>query len=231
MEVVGEILTFDYKGDGPDRREIVRQGHAGSRKPRNTCGNCNGGWMSRLEQANIATLSRLIVGKATLLTPMDQWILASLICLITIRVEFTDVELQGVPPEDRLTLMTSGGPPLDTWRIWIANYGGEHPEDHWSRHFGLQVVSSPNNMPRPHKCNAQVTTMVFGHLCIHAVSSSAMHIPRGYHGVRLLEIWPPNDMNIDSSFLPVLNEAEVVHLHEALPASMKAVREAGAEHV
>jgi hypothetical protein len=225
LEAVGEVLTFEYKGDGPKRRNIVRQGHAGSRKPRNTCKRCNGGWMSRLEQANVPVLSSLMLGTPTLITPIDQWLLASLACLITIRLEFADTEMQGVPVEDRSTLMNTGGPPFDTWRIWIAGYSGDHPEDHWSRHFGMQIVSSVDHVSRPHKCNAQITTLVLGKLCIHAVSSSAMPVPRGYDGISLSEIWPPNHMTIDSRLLPPLNDAEVVYLHESIPASMKTVRE------
>jgi hypothetical protein len=93
VETVGEILTFKYEGARPARREKIRQGHSGSRKPRNTCLMCNTGWMSRLEQANIYTLSRLVTGKPCLLTPFDQWLLASLFCLITIPLEFTDLEM------------------------------------------------------------------------------------------------------------------------------------------
>lgn len=52
-----------------------------------------------------------------------------------------------------------------------------------------------------------------------------MPIPLGYHGIELTKIWPPRRFDIDSRFLPTLDEAEVVHLHEALPASMEAVRE------
>lgn len=105
----------------------------------------------------------------------------------------------------------------------MALYDGEHPEDHWSRHFGLRVVSSPDEVYGPHKCNTQITTMVIGKLCMHLVSSSVMPVPKGYSGVSLANIWPPSQYDIDSRFLPTLNEAEVVHLHESLPASMKTV--------
>jgi hypothetical protein len=220
---VGEILTFKTKADGPTPRMITRQGHAGSRKPRNTCTMCNGGWMSRLEQANVARMGALIVGEPVLLTSLDQWLLSALLCLITIRLEFSDQEMQGVPVAERRQLMATGHPPFDTWRIWIARFSGPNPEDHWSRHFGFQVVSSPDKIFRPHKCNTQVTTMVIGELCAHLVSSSAMPVPLGYSGVELTSIWPPTYFDIDSRFIPFLGDAEVVHLHESLAASMKTV--------
>ena len=177
--------------------------------------------MSRLEQSNIARMSALILGQPVLLTTMDQWLLSALLCLITIRLEFTDLEMQGVPVAERRELMATGHAPFDTWRIWIARFGGQNPHDHWSRHFGMQVVSSPDEMFRPHKCNTQVTTMVIGELCAHLVSSSAMPVPRGYSGVELTPIWPPTDFDIDSRAIPFLNDADVVHLHESLAASMK----------
>ncbi len=220
---VGEILTFESKAEGPIPKSRIRQGRAGSRKPRNTCLNCNGGWMSRLEQANIAALSKLIKGEPILLDTISQRLLASLLCLITIRVEFTDRQMQAVPADDRKILMTFGHPPLDTWRIWIANYSGAAPEDHWSRHFGMQVVSSPDQAFRPHKCNAQVTTMVFGKLCAHVVSSTVMPVPSGYHGIRLSALWPPHQLEIDSRYLGQLSDDDVIHLHEALPASIEAI--------
>lgn len=221
QETVGEILTFELKAEGPTPRIISRQGNAGSRKPRNTCVKCNGGWMSRIEQCNIEKLSDLIMSRRTVLTPLDQWLLSSLLCLITIRLEFTDRQMQGVPVHERTALMETGHPPFDTWRIWLARYGGESPGDHWSRHFGMQVVASPDQMFRPPKCNTQVTTMVIGGLCIHLISSSVMPIPRGYEGVALARIWPPIPRDIDSGFFEILDDEEVVHLHESFAASLK----------
>jgi hypothetical protein len=119
--------------------------------------------------------------------------------------------------------MEAGHAPFDTWRIWIARYAGEYPEDHWTRHFGMQVVSSPSQMFRPPKCNTQVTTMVIGRLCAHLVSSSVMPVPIGYDGVRLTTIWPAGQFHIDTRALPALSETEVVHLHESLAASMRTI--------
>lgn len=177
--------------------------------------------MSRIEQSNIAQMSELILGRPVVLTPLDQWLLAALLCLITIRLEFTDRQMQAVPVEERKYLMRNGHPPFDTWRIWLAYYQGDRPEDHWARHFGMQVVSSPNAISRPHKCNTQVTTMVIGKLCVHLASSSVMPIPPGYEGVALSRIWPPPAGHIDTQFIEVLDDDEIVQLHESLAASLK----------
>jgi hypothetical protein len=223
IDSVGELVTFSSSAEGPTPLTKIRQGPAGSRKPRNTCLSCNGGWMSRLEQANMNQMGALVLGKPTLLRTIDQWLLSSLLCLITIRLEFTDPQMQAVPVQDRRALMKTGAPPHDTWRIWIANYAGDNPEDHWTRHLGMQLVSSPNEVSRPHKCNAQTTTIVIGKLCAHIASSSVVPVPLGYTGIELANIWPDCHIDLDSGFLPTLTDAEVVHLHESWAASFRAV--------
>ena len=221
---VGEVETFVSEAEGPVPLTQVRQGRTGARKPRNTCVQCNGGWMSRIEQANKPILSALILGKPALLQPIDQWLLASLLCLITIRLEFTDPQMQAVPPDDHRTLMTTGTVPFDTWRIWIARYEDRvHPEDHWTGHFGMQLVTDPAFAIRPHKCNTQVTTMVMGNFLAHLASSTVAPIPEGYHGVNLTRIWPPASLDIETRCMASLNRFETTDLHESLARSFRAV--------
>ena len=50
-----------------------------------------------------------------------------------------------------------------------------------------------------------------------------MSMPLGYEGVALTRIWPPSQLNIDTRFLPGLQGIEVIHLHEAIAASLKTV--------
>jgi hypothetical protein len=220
---VGKLETFVSQADGPAPQTIIRQGRAGARKPRNVCLACNGGWMSRLEQLNKPALTALIIGKSIVLRPVDQWWLASMLGLITIRMEFTDPQMQGVPLNDRETLMKTGAVPLDTWKIWIARYDDLDTDDFWTGHLGMQVVSSPREIFRPHKCNTQVTTMVIGKLMAHVASSSVMSVPDGYSGVELAKIWPVGKFDICSLSLPSLDRLEAIHLHESWAQSIKPV--------
>jgi hypothetical protein len=223
---VGKLETFESKAEGPASQTIIRQGRAGARKPRNTCLECNGGWMSRLEQANMPTLTALILGRPALLRPADQWLLSSLLCLINIRMEFTNPEMQGVPAEDRKTLMTTGNVPLHTWKIWIARYHDDVDlEDHWTGQLGMQIVSDPAHNFRPHKCNTQVTTMVMGNFLAHLVSSTVYPVPAGYSDVNLTRIWPTASFDIDSEYMETLNRSEATDLHESLARSLKAIQE------
>ncbi|WP_426615752.1 hypothetical protein [Bradyrhizobium sp. McL0616] len=220
---VGKLETFVSAAEGPSPQTQVRQGRAGARKPRNVCLACNGGWMSRIEQLTKPTLSALILGSPILLRPADQWWLASLITLITIRMEFTAPQMQAVPVADRQTLMVTGAAPLHSWKIWIAQFADPQSDDFWTGHLGMQLVSSPAEVFRPHKCNAQVTTMVIGKFIAHVASSSVMSIPDGYSGIGLAKIWPTGQFDISSTSLPTLNRVEAIHLHESWAASLKPV--------
>jgi hypothetical protein len=134
--------------------------------------------------------------------------------------------MQGVPAEDRKTLMTTGTVPPNTWKIWIARYHDDaDPEDHWTGHLGMQIVSDPAHAFRPHKCNTQVTTMVMGKFLAHLVSSTELPIPGGYSDVRLTRIWPTGSFDIDSSAMGTLNKFDATDLHESLARSFKAVNE------
>jgi hypothetical protein len=227
MVHVGKLETFETSAEGPASQTIIRQGRAGARKPRNTCVTCNGGWMSKIEQAAKPTLSALILGEPVLLGPADQALLSSLLCLIAIRVEFTEPQMQAVPAEDRRILMTTGNVPPHTWKIWIARYHDDvNPEDHWTGHLGMQVVSDPTHTFRPHKCNTQVTTMVMGKFLAHLVSSTVMALPGGYSDVQLTRIWPTSGLDkIDSREMGTLNRFDATDLHESLARSLKAVGE------
>src|SRR4051794_2418422 len=59
-----------------------KQGSALARKPRNTCGRCNNGWMSEIENSAIVVATPLILGQQCLLGVFARWRLASLLCLI-----------------------------------------------------------------------------------------------------------------------------------------------------
>src|SRR5215207_4394777 len=216
-QAVGEVHTFVPRMRTPPVHRRIRQGHAGSRKPRNTCAECNGSWMSRIEQAAIPVAAPLMRGDAVLLDTIGQRLLASLLCLITIRVEFTDPATLATPKEERDWLRLRGEPPPN-WKIWLARYAGEEPHQHWCRHNGLEIVDSPETPEGGYtpKCNTQTTTLVFGELCAHVYSSSVWTDFRGYEGVRLSRIWPPNQIAISWLHTGWLSDAAVLSLSESL---------------
>jgi hypothetical protein len=222
LEISGEIRTFVPKMKVVPYAQKLRQGHAGSRKPRNTCRTCNGGWMSRLEAAAIPGMTPLLLGQPAVLRTIDQRIIAALLCLITIRVEFADLATLAVPPEDRTWIKEHLLPPM-SWRIWIARYDGSQSGQHWCRHHGMSIVSSPDESGGSYQCNTQVTTMVIGQLCAHLFSSTALPDFAGYEGVRLTQIWPPSNFDIQTRLLANLSDDAVVSLSEALVREMSPI--------
>ncbi len=217
-QITGIFTTFTPEVPGPPKTIKQRQGHARSRKPRNTCKKCNSEWMSTIEDEAIPYATPLIGGQTFVLNDGGQRSLAAFFCLISMRLEFLG-SLRAIPPTDRLYLKEYREPP-PMWCVWIAKYGGDKPDDHWSRYIGMQVGSTPAEKVGPEHCNMQVTTMVVGQLCAHLYSSTVSPL-LGYEGIRLTRIWPLTGLSIDARFLPVLDDATVVALQEALARESK----------
>lgn len=207
---------------GEERRPPLvkrKQGHASSRKPRNTCATCNGGWMSQIEQAAIPVAVPLVQGESILLEPLGQRLLAALLCLITIRAEFADPATQAVPPSDRALLKTRSEPGPN-WHIWVARYTGNNPDQHWYRHYG-GAIGSPGEAETddPDVANFQVTTLVIGQLCANLVSWTEPFQFGGY-GYSLTRIWPPTGFAIDWRLVGRLSDNGVRSLSLALARSI-----------
>jgi len=72
--------------------------------------------------------------------------------------------------------------------------------------------------------NTKITTLVVGKLCAHVFSSTIPDIGfTGYTGVRLTQIWPPSDFDIDWRTVIRLSDQAVLALSETLS---KAIPEA-----
>lgn len=217
-QTTGIFSTFTPEVPGPEKTIRERQGHARSRKPRNTCGDCNSGWMSQIENDVIPTATALINGKDFLLDEQSQCKLAAFLCLISMRVEFLGT-LRAIPSADRLYLKERREPP-SSWMIWITRYAGDKPGEHWSRYCGMQLESAPAEKVGPEHCNTQVTTLVIGKLCAHLFSSTEIPFD-GYEGARLARIWPMTGLALDTRFLPDITDDAVISLHEALARESK----------
>lgn len=224
VHTVGSTDPLDPSGGKGIVRRRVRQGHAGSRKLRNTCKSCNSGWMSRLENAAMPVAGPLIQNQGRLIQTFEQRILAAFLCLITLRVEFTNLSTQTTTSEDREWLMKNFEPP-EHWKIWIANYVGKDPEVDWCRHFGMDLVFNPVHDGKPPKCNTQTTTIVIGHLCAHIFSSTALDV-RGYEPLNFPPIWPPRNFDMDWGYVLHISPPDVLNLSEALAKSFQPVRRA-----
>ena len=160
---IGRFETFVPIAKGPAYSKRVRQGHARSRKPRNTCLRCNTGWMSGIEGFAKRFLVPLIDGENCLLSAFAQPSISALLCLIAMRLEFLGGGMRAITTEDHDWLRYYHEPSRD-WKIWIAGFAGDRPEDHPARSYCVQLVSSPTATVGPEYCNMQVTTLVLGKL-------------------------------------------------------------------
>jgi hypothetical protein len=212
-QVIGGFTTFIPKSKRPAFRRKIRQGHVGTRKPRNTCVVCNGGWMRHIEEATMAFMPSLLLGKPFLLDTISQRLLATFLCLVSLRIEFSSQIARPAPVEDRDWLKMHFEPP-PSWRIWIAKHKGNLRMD--ERYTGMQISSSPEGPSGVDFLNSQVTTLVVGEFCAHLFCSTIWTDFEGYEGIRLSRIWPPRQIDIDTLFLPVMPENAVPWLHEAI---------------
>jgi hypothetical protein len=216
-QIIGKFDTFVPKMKGLPPWQRIRQGHVGSRKPRNTCLVCNGGWMRHIEEATMAIMPPLLLGRRLLLTLFEQRALAASMCLVSMRTELSGREMRAIPQTDRDWLMAHSEPPPH-WKIWIARYEGAPRMD--ERYSAMQVASSPDVVTGVEHCNSQVTTLVIGQLCAHMFSSTVWPDFSGYEGSVLAPIWPPRHPYIEVGDLPIITEADVSWLHEAIPREL-----------
>ena len=125
-----------------------KQGSALSRKPRNTCGACNSGWMSRIENAVTPIAIPLILGKPCLIDTIGRWQLASVLCLISMRVAFLTKSPFVLPVEDREWMMEKAEPPPH-WKIWITRIVEPPLDEHWT-------LFSAVALPPSHKVSSDI---------------------------------------------------------------------------
>ena len=143
--------------------------------------------MSRIEDISRRPAISLIKGVPSLLSTVDQMAVASLICLISIRLEFIGRE-QAVSPTER-DWLRSNLIPSKSWQIWIARFGGSNQSEYWAQKYALRFDPTPADRILPEYCNAYVTTYVIGRLCAHAVYFPVEGFS-GYEGVSISRIWP-----------------------------------------
>ena len=181
---------------------------------RNTCLQCNSGWMSRIESMAKPAMTSLMFGEPILLDRVQQMLVASLLCLIAVRNEFSALAARGVSDGERKWLRTTLTPPWN-WQIWIARYRGVRPNEHWCLHLPCHIASTPSTETGPDKCNTQTTTLAVGRLSAHLFSSTEILDFPGYSGINLCKIWPPRDWLIDWRVVQAYNEAVLRDLAES----------------
>jgi hypothetical protein len=194
-------------------RMLFPRGHRGTRKIRNVCGTCNGGWMSRLEKLAKPSLTSLILGRPISLSSSDQRAIAAWAVMTSITAEFTDPRTLCIPVNDRLHLMNEQEPTAN-WRIFIGRYTGPSWKLRYS-HFGCQFRSMSEMRWRP--LGVQASIFVAGDLVLYACSCSAddaeiLERLRPPDGVSLQNVWPSQASPIASDEAAMLDDSSMAEL-------------------
>lgn len=187
------VASSMQRGVGRFNKTVQKkQGKMGSVSRRVVCRKCNGGWMSELQNLAKPYILPLVSGKPFLLDVNGQRIVSLWVMMTVIMAEYIDSNHRAITDDDKKCLYAfkedkSIAVP-DNWRIWLAFYvGGRSIQK--IVHRGVCSVSDVDDVKdRTGKppCNIQTTTLVAGHIFIHASSF--------YEQIRPIEfrnIYPP----------------------------------------
>lgn len=197
-----------------------RQGAMLRRTVRSICVECNGGWMSRLEEDAKPVLTALLFGAGALdMTSMSVLARWAVKTSMVRGLLDTDGTTSAVPAEHRDILRSTDTVP-ENWAVWIAStaYAGVFDRN-WSA--VLDVGGSTYTMSQ--------TTFEIGPFAYTAIHFSDTDIfeeivsdvdGMGVAGLPICRIWPlpPSSMTWP---MPTLAHPRVVRLAELLPSLMR----------
>ena len=212
---IGVFETFKSDLPGPDTWERVGTGPLHKKRPRNTCIKCNGGWMSMIEANALPLMGPLLLGERKFLNLRTQEKLASLLTLVSMRVELIAQGMKTIPPHEMIALKENPLP-SPNWRIWIGRFAGENLRDYKFRYTAMQVASDSTGPSGPEYCNTHVTTLIAGQLYAHIFFSTVWPEFSGYSGVTLTRLWPLSGYDIDTGSLPTISDDVAVLIHETI---------------
>jgi len=167
------------------------------------CARCNTGWMSMLQgQVKPILLPILEGGWPGEIAAWERRILAAWAAMFTMVVEFSDLDTQVTPFEDRERLRLTLEPP-DGWYIWI----GLHAGPLWTsgfNHFAwpsIPKVYSKGQIDKAYKNDVQSTGWLVGPAFFQTISAGVPGYPVDRfafairHGLRV--VWPSDKLPIE----------------------------------
>jgi hypothetical protein len=171
--------------------------------------------MSRLEEYALPIIEPLVLNQPQLIDLPGQLALASVLALVSTRIEFTARGMRTIPREE-LDKIRLGGLPSRNWRVWIARFIGPDLKDYRYNYTAMQIADDPSAAFGAEHCNTQVTTLIIGQLYVHMLFSTVWPNFQGYEGVELTQIWPPAGAYIEARLLPPMDETHGILLHETI---------------
>ena len=198
--------------------EKERKGALSQRKIRKVCKSCNGGWLSNIVNNAKLSVEKLTNGEKIILNNKLQSDLACWIIATSMMAEFTDQPTAGVPKSDFVELYKTKSP-LKLWNIAIAKYEGDKWSPHRYRHIGAKFsIPGPHGIPYSDPDKMQITTFVLGAFIVYAFSSTDLSTVESFRNrssfKSLIQLFPFTHDDIDSSFLPVINDLKLMEISD-----------------
>lgn len=165
---------------------------------RDVCGDCNNGWMSRLENIARRTLASLIVGEPGILSLDDQgavaaWVQKTALTAMLVSSEKNRADGHGVPVSEYHDLYArrNAAQPLADSQFWIGRYEGV-------RGWSIRVTPLAVRMygvPEPAQPQGYAMTVVIGQLVLHGVrfTTPSLHFDVST-SLGMPQIWPPTGL-------------------------------------
>ena len=161
-------------------------------KARCVCEQCNGGWMSRLEESAKPILNPMIHDSSCAIDYVQQSVIAAWTIKTAMVFECTKSESAFYSPADRHHLFTWRTPPPDSF-VWIGRYVNSHSlfiENHYLSN------AKPTNV----LSEGCVTTFAIGRLVLQSFTARrrpdgegkriTLHPKRGQRNRLLIQVWP-----------------------------------------
>lgn len=196
------VASNIQRGTGWTSKTVQKkQGKMGSVSRRVVCGKCNGGWMSELQNLAKPYILPLVSGEPFLFDLKAQRIVSLWVMMTVIMAEYLDSNHRAITDEDKKILhgfkINKEIAVPDNWRIWLAYYvGGLSIQKivHRGVYSVPDVDSVIDRSGRP-PCNIQTTTLVAGHMYVHASSFYEQSRPVEFRNIQkpyLVKIHPPS---------------------------------------
>lgn len=204
---------------------VTAQGHPSTRTVRKVCETCNRGWMSKMEKRTKPLLIRLARGESVMLDFFLQHALATWSAKTAMVAEFSDASTVAIPQVDRTWMMQKIEPPSG-WNIWITRCRAPMWQPGYLHHSFTLGLSRTLRVTaaEPSGANTQSTTIGFGDLLIHMLSTAVPGLEfqgDGEARFGLRRIWPRMGDSISFRDCPILSANEAEQMADTLGRTLR----------
>ncbi len=164
-------------------------------KVRDVCGDCNNGWMSRLEVVAQRVLTPFILGEPGAISPEDQdavaaWVQKTALTAMLVSSEEDREGGYGLPASEyhALYALRDKARPLPDSEFWIGRYNGVRS---WSVR-AIPLAVRVDGLPEPDRPQGYAMTIVLGQLMLHGVrfTTPSLQVEVSTR-LDLPQLWPP----------------------------------------